>query len=1090
LQFGVLGPLHVAAGDSGASQAVAAPRLRTLLAVLLWRANQLVPVDELTDLVWDGVPPAGAREALRALVMRLRRQLGQEAAARIVTRAPGYAIEVSSDELDASRFERLTRQADDAVHVGRWAGAGRAAAGALGLWRGTPLADVPSQLLQDQWMPVLEQLHMQALACSVEAGLHEGRHVQLIPQLRELTARHPLRESFHGQLVRALALSGQRAEALAAYQQARRTLAAELGIGPGPELRRLHQRVLAGDAGLTAPAAAAAEVDQDDPAVGPARPEPELREPPEGVIPGEVEPAAATTSPRTGTPPQPVVPRQLPAAARHFTGRNSELGMLTRLVDATGASGGMVVISAIDGMAGIGKTALAVQAAHRLAGRFPDGQLFLDLHGYTRGHPPRTAAEALDFLLLSLGVPPERIPSDGERAAALYRQRLAGTRTLIVLDNAVSEAQVRPLVPGGGSCLVLVTSRRRLKALDDAHLVSLDLLSPQDAVALLRAVAELDRIAPGDPLWGEVAGLCGYLPLALRIAGALLRHRPAWGLEQLAGRLRDQHRRVSALSDGERDLPTVFDLSYAGLDEQHRHLWRRLGLIPGDDLDAYAAAALAEVDPGRAAGLLEDLVDHNLLGVNAPGRYMLHDLLRAHARALAAADPAPEREAALGRLMDYYQHTAGRADVLISSFPRLAPAGPVPAHAPAVADADAGRAWLRAERPNLLAALRYATSHARHERGILLTSGLASLLRDDGPWSEALALHTGAIAAARALADRAGQATALTQRGMIRDLTGDCPGAIDDLEQATQLYRQLGDLLGQAHALTRLGAVQGFVDDCPAAIDNLEQALTLYQRLGDPLGQANALARLGDIRRYTGDYPGAIPDLKQGLRLYQQLGDHNGQGRMLIALGNAQRLTGDFAGAARNLEEALRLYGHLDHQLGRANALSELGELRRLSGDYPDAARHLEEGLQIYQDLGNRMGQANAQVWLGGVRRSEGDLAGASQLLERAMDTFRRIGSRGSEAWALNHYAAAVAASGQHPRALALYRQALAVHRELSKPDDEAVCLEGIAEHHLADGDPARGAAHLRQAREIYQRLGMAPDIRRVQNRLDGIGIT
>jgi tetratricopeptide (TPR) repeat protein len=783
------------------------------------------------------------------------------------------------------------------------------------------------------------------------------------------------------------------------------------------------------------------------------------------------------------------VPRQLPAAARHFTGRNGELGMLTRLVDATGASGGTVVISAIDGMAGIGKTALAVQAAHRLADQFPDGQVFLDLHGYTQGHPPRTAAEALDFLLLSLGVPPERIPADGERAAALYRQRLAGTRTLIVLDNAASEAQVRPLVPGGGSCLVLVTSRRRLKALDDAHLVSLDLLSPQDAAALLRAVAGLVLIAPGDPLWGEVAGLCGYLPLALRIAGALLRHRPAWGLEQLAGQLRDQRRRVSALSDGERDLPAVFDLSYSGLEEQHRHLWRRLGLIPGPDLDAYAAAALSETDPARAARLLEDLVDHNLLGASAPGRYRLHDLLRAHARTLAAADPAPVREAALGRLMDYYQHTAGRADVLISSFPRPAPAGPVPAHAPAVPDADAGRAWLRAERPNLLAALRYAASHAWHERSILLTSGLGSLLRDDGPWSEALALHADAIAAAQALADRAGQATALTQQGIIRDLTSDYPGAIDDLAQAAQLYRQLGDPLGQANALTRLAAVRGFVDDCPAAIGDLEQALTLYQRLGDPLGQANALARLGNIRRYTGDYPGAIPDLEQALRLYQQLGDRNGQATMLTSLGNAQRLTGDFAGAARNLEEALRLYGHLDHQLGQANALSELGELRRLSGDCPDAARCLEQSLQIYQDLGNQMGQANAQVWLGSVRQSTGDLAGAAALLEAAMDTFRRIGSRGSEAWALNHYAAAVAASGQHPRALALYRQALAVHRELSKPDDEAVSLEGIAEHHLADGDTARGTAHLCQAREIYQRLGMAPDIGRVQNRLDGIGI-
>jgi DNA-binding SARP family transcriptional activator/tetratricopeptide (TPR) repeat protein len=1080
LQFGVLGPLQVEAGDSATPRVVSAPRLRTVLAVLLWRANQPVPADELADLVWDGAPPAGAGEALRALVMRLRRRLGQEAGARIVTRAPGYAIEVAGDELDASRFETLTRQADNAVNAGGWADAARAAAGALGLWRSAPLADVPSQRLRDQWVPVLEQFHVQALACHVEADLHEGRHVQLIPQLRELTARHPLRENFHGQLMRALARSGQRAEALDAYQEARRVLTADLGIDPGPELRRLHERLLAGDASLTAPPAAA-EADQDDPAQ-PVQPEPELREPHELVLAGKLEPLPAAAPPSPGT--QPAVPRQLPAAARHFTGRDGELGILTQLVDATGEPGGTVVISAVDGMAGIGKTALAVQAAHRLADQFPDGQLFLDLHGYTQGHPPRSAAEALDFLLLSLGVPPERIPADGERAAALYRQRLAGTRTLIVLDNAASEAQVRPLVPGGGSCLVLVTSRRRLKALDDAHLVSLDLLSPQDAVALLRAVAGPGRVAPGDPLWGEVAGLCGYLPLALRIAGAQLRHRPAWGLGQLAGQLRDQRRRVSALSDGERDLPAVFDLSYAGLEEQHRHLWRRLGLVPGPDLDAYAAAALAEVDPARAAGLLEALVDHSLLGASAPGRYRLHDLLRAHARTLAAADPAPEREAALGRLMDYYQHTAGRADALISTLPRPAPAGPAPACAPAIPDADTGRAWLRAERPNLLAALRYAASHAQHERSILLTSGLASLLRDDGPWSEALTLNTDAIAAAQAVADRAGQATALTQRGIIRNLTSDPPGAIDDLAQAAQLCRQLGDPLGQANALTRLAAVRGFVDECPAAIDDLEQALTLYQQLGDSLGQANALARLGNIRRYTGDYPGAIPDLEQALRLYQQLGDRNGQATMLTSLGNAQRLTGDFAGAARNLEEALRLYGHLDHQLGQANALSELGELRRLSGDYQGAARDLQQSLQVYQDLGNRMGQANAKVWLGSVRQSEGDLAGAAQLLEEAMDTFRRIGGRGSEAWALNRYAGVISASGDPVRAQALYQEALRLTRETHQLDDEAFALEGTAECQLHWGETENAVRNLSQAQEIFQRMAMHTDADRVRTRL------
>jgi DNA-binding SARP family transcriptional activator/tetratricopeptide (TPR) repeat protein len=1050
LQFGVLGPLQVVAGDPEAPGVVSAARLRTLLAVLLWRANQPVPVDELADLVWDGAPPGGAPQAVRGLVMRLRRRLDEQAAARIVTRAPGYAIEVSSDELDASRFETLTHQADTAIRAGRWAEATRTAAEALGLWRGTPLADVPSQLLRDQWVPNLEQLHVQVLAWRIEADLHEGRHEQLIPELRELTARHPLREHFHGQLMLALAGSGRRAEALAAYQEAHRVLAAELGIDPGAELRRLHERILAGDASLTAPSTVA---------------------------------EVARTAPVQADP----VPRQLPASVRSFVGRQAEAGRLDglmRQVADTAEGGGMVVISAIDGMAGVGKTALAVHAAHRLAGEFPDGQLFIDMHGYTQGHEPRPAGEALEVFLRALGVRPERVPAGTDERAAMFRQRLAGTRTMIVLDNAASEAQVRPLVPGSAGCLVLATSRRRLKSLDEAHVLSLDVLPRADALELFRAVAGPGRVPPDDPVLPEIVELCAQLPLALRIAAALLRHRPVWTPEYLARLLRAQQARISALSDGERDLGAVFDLSYHSLTDAEQLTFRCLGLFPGPDFDAYATAALTGTDPAAAARLLEELVDHNLVIQHLPGRYRLHDLIRLHARALADRDPVPARDAALDRLMDYYQHTAGRADALISHFPRRAAAGPVPAHAPALPDADAGRAWLRAERPNLLAALRHATSHAQHEHGITLTAGVATLLRDDGPWSEALALHTDAIATAHTRGDQAGQAAALTQLGIIRNLTGNCPGALDALEHATQLYRELGDPLGQANALTQLGGIRGFVDDWPGAVDDLDQALRLYQQLGDPLGQANTLAWLGNIRRYTGDFPGAIPHLEQALRLYQQLGNGNGQGSMLISLGNARRMTGDFADATRNLEEALRLYGYLDHQLGRANSLSELGELRRLSGDYPGAARYLEQGLQIYQDLGNQMGQANAQVWLGSVRQSTGDLPGAGQLLQAAIDTFRRIGSRGSEAWALNRYAAVISASGDPAHAEALYLEALRLARETGQSDDEAHALEGRGECQLHRGETEPGAVYLKQALEIFQRMAMQPDADRVQIRL------
>lgn len=1049
MQFGVLGSLYVKTGSSDTPQTISAPRLRTLLAVLLWRANHPVPVDELADLVWDGAPPAGAGEAVRALVMRLRRRLDGPAAARIVTRAPGYAIELSGDEWDAGRFEALTGRADQAVRTGRWAEAAQVAQAALGLWRGAPLSDVPSERLRGQWVPVLEQLHLRALACHIEADLHEGRHEQLIPQLRELTARHPLWESVHGQLMVALARSGRRGEALAVYHEVRSVLADELGIDPGPELRRLQEAVRA----------------------------------------GETEATAAPAIPEASVRPAPGL-RQLPASVRSFVGRQSEVDRLDALVRQAldpGGTAGTVVISAIDGMAGVGKTALAVHAAHRLAGEFPDGQLFIDMHGYTQGHEPRPASEGLEVFLRALDVQPQRIPPGPEERAAMFRHRLAGTRTLIVLDNVADEAQVQPLLPGSPGCVVLVTSRRRLRALDEAYLLSLDVLPPADALELFRTVAGADRVPRGDAAAAEIVELCGRLPLAVRIAAALLRHRPAWTLDHLAALLRAEQTRIGTLSDRRRDLSTIFGLSYRSLTDAEQLTFRYLGLIPGPDFDRFAVAALTGTDVSDASARLENLVDHNMVLPGVPGRYRLHDLIRLHTRDLANRDPAPVRDAALDRLMDYYEHTAARADALISRFPRLGPAGPAPADAPELPERDAGRAWLRTERANLLAALHHATAHDRPGRAVALAADLATLLRNDGPWTEAIALHTGAIAAARSLGDRPGESSALVQLGVIRTLTGDYPGALEAVETAGRSYQQLGDRLGQANALTQLGEIRGVIDDVPGAVKDLEQALLLYEQLDEPLGRANALARRGNIRRYTGDLPGALPDLERALRLYRQVDNPDGQSTMLIALGNVQRLTGDFADAAGHLDEALRVSDRLDLPIYRANALAELGELRRVIGDHAEAARCLEQALQIYRDRGNQMGQANAQVWLGSVRLATGDLPGAIRLLEAAMDLFRRIGSRGSAAWALNRYAAVLSAAGHPARAEAQYLEALRLARETSRLDDEAHALEGVAECRLRRGETGPAVTQLKEALDMFQRMALRPDADRLRTRLAGL---
>jgi DNA-binding SARP family transcriptional activator/tetratricopeptide (TPR) repeat protein len=1088
MRFGLLGPLQVIAKDGAEPGLVPAPRLRVLLAVLLWRANQPQAADELAELIWDGTPPAGAPEAVRALVMRLRRRLSPPAAARIVTRSPGYMIEVSGDELDTVQLEALTHQAGEAVGAAQWARAARTATEALRLWRGTPLADIPSRVLHDQWVPHLDQLRTQALDWRIEGSLHSGRHEQLIPELRDLATRDPLREHFHSHLMLALYRSGRQAEALAAYQHARKVLITEVGVEPGPGLRDLHQRILAADPTLAVIAPAC---------VAEAEPEPgALRELPpalQGFTGRSAELKALNRLlDRSGDqvlerPPATEVPRQLPAAAGHFTGRDGELAWLTDLAlrcAPQAAAGEAVVISAIDGMAGIGKTALAVHAAHRVSGWFPDGQLFIDLHGYTKGHPPREPGDALGMLLRALQAPAQRIPEETEERAALYRQRLAGTRTLVLLDNAASEAQVRPLLPGVPGCLVLVTSRRRLKGLDDARSVSLDLLMPRDAVALLHAVAGPDRVPADDLLLDEIAHRCGRLPLALRIAGALLRHRPAWSPEHLAALLRDEHRRVPALSDGERDLATVFDLSYTGLSGRHQLLLRRLGQVPGPDADAYAGAALLDTDPDTATGLLEDLVDHNLLIAHAPGRYRLHDLIRAHARTLAATDPAPERDAALDRLLRYYAHTAHSASIPVTRRLRPAPGGPAPIHAPALPDPGTARAWLRAERDNLEHAHAHALGHDLHEHTLTLAAGLAEILSSDGPYIRALALHQAAADTARHHGTPTAHANALTDLGIMRRLAGDLTGALDTFSQALEICRSAGDHHGEADVLTELGRAGGLAGNLTGAVGAFSRALEIYRATSDRHGEADMLADLGIMRRVSGDLTGASSALGQALEIYRATSDRHGEADALTELGRAQALSGGLAGADRALGQALEFYRAASDHHSEAYVLTNLGTVRRLSGDLTGAISALGQALEIYRTIGYSQGEAEALANLGIIRRLAGDPAGARDALGLALEIYRKIGSRHDEAWALNHYAATIAARGDLPCALALYRQALSMNRELNKPDGQALALEGLGECHLTAGEAEAGVAHLRQALETFRRLGMTPDAERVRARL------
>jgi tetratricopeptide (TPR) repeat protein/transcriptional regulator with XRE-family HTH domain len=699
--------------------------------------------------------------------------------------------------------------------------------------------------------------------------------------------------------------------------------------------------------------------------------------------PGDAGPGAAAAATRT-----------LPRDVASFTGRQQEL---EQLAAAAAGAGGVVGIHAIGGMAGVGKTAFAVHAAHRLADRFPGGQIFLPLHGHTPGQQPVDPADALASLLLTAGVPAAQIPPGLEARMALWRDRLAGQQLLLVLDDAAGSEQVLPLLPGSGGSLVLVTSRRHLSALEDATAVSLDTLAAEEAAGLLVRLTGRAGLRPDDPAVSELTRLCGFLPLAIGMVARQLHHHPAWTAAGRAAELAAAVDRLELMATENLSVAAAFNLSYADLTGDQQRLFRRLGLHPGADIDAYAAAALDRTDLSAARRGLEALYDQYLLTEPAHGRYRLHDLIREHARALVGrVDPDRDRDDAIIRLLDYYQHAAARADALIArqGRPRPAPAdGAIPAAVPALTDQEQALAWARAERAGLLACLDHAAGTGQHARVTALTAALAGLLRHDGPWAEAITRHTAAVQAARQLGDRLGEANALSDLGVVQRLTGDYPAATQFLEQALGIYRDLSDRLGQANALRELGAVRWLTGDYPAAAQFLEQALSTYRDLGDRLGQANALRELGYVRRLTDDYPAAALVLEQALSIYRDLGNRPGQANALNDLGAVRRLTGDHPAAAQALEQALSIYRDLGNRGGEAEALNERGALHRVSGELAQAEGCHQQALELARAIASSWDEAHALAGLGRCALVGGHATQAEVLLRQALEIFQRIGA-------------------------------------------------------------------------------------------------
>jgi tetratricopeptide (TPR) repeat protein len=736
-----------------------------------------------------------------------------------------------------------------------------------------------------------------------------------------------------------------------------------------------------------------------------------------------------------------------------FIGRTREVAALEQRQTAS-----TVVISAIDGMAGVGKTALAVHAAHRVAGRYPDGQLFIDLHGYTQGMQPIGPAEALDHALRALGIPGGQIPTSLDERAALYRTRLADQQMLVVLDNAASEAQVQPLLPGAAGCLVLVTSRRRLAGLDRTRTLSLDTLPVPDAVTLFTRTVGEGRLADAPSgLSAEVVELCGRLPLAIRIAAARLRSHPTWDLSHLAARLRDQQHRLGELAAGQRSITAALDLSYQHLSVDQQHTYRLLGLHPGPDIDPYATAALLDSTLGHASRMLDQLLDAHLLQEWTPDRYRFHDLTRAHALHTATGDQAePAGHPAVTRLLDHYRHTAALAMDAAYPYERKHRPQIAPAHTPAPDLPGPGPAlgWLDTELPNLLAAAGYATEHGRPQLVLDLSSILHRHLRSRSRYHDAETLHHQALATARANGHDVDEVTALTGLGHIHWRQGQYAQAADHYQQALQTTRVIGHHLAELEALTGLGHTHRMQGRHAQAADHLGQALQIARAIAHQAGEVTALTGLGHIHRMQGRHAQATDHYQQALQIARATDHQAGELTALTSLGHIHRMQGQYVQATDHYQQALRMARVIGHRISEMAALTGLGRINRGQGRYGQAAAHYQQLLDLAQAGGDRNLEFEARQGLGRLRHATDNPKAAIADHDQALALAGELGQPADQARAHDGLAHAYHALNQHAQARKHWQHALTILTELGldHTDDEEATVSAIRAH-LASSD-------------------------------------
>lgn len=918
--FRILGSLEVV-DDAGRPVAIGGPRERRLLATLLIDIGHAVSMDRLIDAVWSSEPPSSASKAVRNLVSRINPLISADPAARsIETVGNGYRLRLDGAEYDAARFEALTAEATRSAAAGDTAAAVGLLKAGLALWRGPALSGLAGWVIETAargW----DERRAAAQESYIDLLLGLGRHHEALALLSTLTGENPFRQKFVQQLMAALDASGRQAEALATYRDFRRRLSTEIGIDPSPELDAAQRMILHG----SGPKATAAQVDL-----------PQTPVPVQG-------PAGFHTA----------VPRQLPAPVRHFVGRSEHLAALDgQFADPSDKLGGTILISAIDGTAGIGKTALAVTWAWRIADRCPAGQLFADLHGFDPVRDPAPPAEVLRGFLDALGVPPNRVPRAFDAQVGLYRSLLAEQRALVVLDNARDAEQVRPLLPGGRSCIVVVTSRRRLTGLiatHDAVPVTVGLLSPQESRDLLIRRLGPERVATDAEAVSQLIEICAGLPLALAIAAAHAADRPRIPLHDLVDRLREESRLLDGFdTDDTATSPrAVFSWSYRSLDSDAARMFRHLSLQPGPDCSLAAAACLAGVPPKLARAQLAELERSNLVTENVAGRFTMHDLLAAFAGEQAAkTESDSEQTDALRRMFEYYLATAQTAGQLLDPTRQLTSEAEteIASHAQA-------SAWFEAEHAVLIAAAERAFDAGLDDYAWQIPWALTTSFDRRGRWDDLARALTVALTAAERSRSSDGQARAYRGLGNCAVQLGDLATAELRFQQARDCYERIGDLAGQAGAELGLSWAAARNQRHEVALDHALRALALHRATGNRAGTANALNAAGWQYAKLAQYDDALKACSEALPILHEAGDRQGAAATSDSLGYARFHRGDHQEAVVHYREAVELRRDLGDRFGLADTLARLGDAHEAGGQREEALTSWREALEILEDL-------------------------------------------------------------------------------------------------------------------------------------------